>query len=174
MKTLEDYMSQYAAYHRDRRNIATHLVGIPLIVLALTVLLSRPAVHLIGLWASPALLVALAATTFYLLLDVSLGVVMLVLLSLCLWFGAWVAAQPTGVWLSIGAGGFIVGWVFQFIGHACEGRKPAFVDDLAGLVIGPLFVVAEVLFMMSLRTTLRQHIEARAESLRRQFQAPKH
>ena len=29
-----DLMAQYAAYHRDRRNIATHFVGIPLIVIA--------------------------------------------------------------------------------------------------------------------------------------------
>src|SRR3982751_2786976 len=29
-----ELMVQYAAYHRDRRNIATHFVGIPLIVFA--------------------------------------------------------------------------------------------------------------------------------------------
>ena len=26
-----DLMTQYAAYHRDRRNITTHFIGIPLI-----------------------------------------------------------------------------------------------------------------------------------------------
>ena len=43
MKTLVDQLAQYADYHRDRRNIATHFVGIPVSVLALQVLLSRPA-----------------------------------------------------------------------------------------------------------------------------------
>ena len=43
MKTLTDQLAQYAVYHRDRRNIATHFVGIPMIVVALAVLLSRPA-----------------------------------------------------------------------------------------------------------------------------------
>lgn len=43
MKTLVDHLSQYANYHRDPRNIATHFVGIPMIVLAVTILLSRPA-----------------------------------------------------------------------------------------------------------------------------------
>ncbi|HEY2608686.1 MAG TPA: Mpo1-like protein, partial [Paraburkholderia sp.] len=43
MSTLTQQLTQYAAYHRDRRNIATHFIGIPLIVLALAVLLSRPA-----------------------------------------------------------------------------------------------------------------------------------
>ncbi|MFX7973054.1 Mpo1-like protein, partial [Acinetobacter baumannii] len=36
-----DLMAQYAAYHRDRRNIATHFIGIPLIVFAISALLAR-------------------------------------------------------------------------------------------------------------------------------------
>ena len=59
---------------------------------------------------------------------------------------AWSAAQTTGTWLALGIGLFFVGWVIQFIGHIFEGRKPAFVDDLIGLVVGPLFVVAEAGF----------------------------
>jgi uncharacterized membrane protein YGL010W len=43
MKTLTDQLANYAAYHRDRRNIATHFVGIPMIVVAVATLLARPA-----------------------------------------------------------------------------------------------------------------------------------
>ena len=32
-------LTQYATYHRDRRNIQTHLVGVPIIVFAIGVLL---------------------------------------------------------------------------------------------------------------------------------------
>ena len=42
MKSLESHLTTYARYHRDRRNIATHFVGIPMIVLGVTSLLSRP------------------------------------------------------------------------------------------------------------------------------------
>ena len=42
MKSGLDQLSKYAQYHRDRRNIATHLVGVPMIVFAVIVLLSRP------------------------------------------------------------------------------------------------------------------------------------
>ena len=45
-------------------------------------------------------------------------------------------------------GFFVVGWVIQFIGHYYEGRKPAFVDDLVGLLVGPMFVIAEALFAL--------------------------
>ena len=41
MRSLTDQLSQYATYHRDRRNVLTHFVGIPMIVLALTTLLGR-------------------------------------------------------------------------------------------------------------------------------------
>ena len=38
MKTLTDQLAQYGAYHRDPRNIATHIVGVPMIMLAVVVL----------------------------------------------------------------------------------------------------------------------------------------
>ncbi|MES2530472.1 MAG: Mpo1-like protein [Pseudomonadota bacterium] len=167
MKTLEDELAQYAAYHRDSRNIATHFVGIPLIVLAVTVLLSRPSHDIAGIPLSPALIAALAACAYYLRLDLRLGMLMTLLMGLSVWFGAWAARQPTGAWLAIGIGGFVVGWVFQFIGHAWEGRKPAFVDDLIGLIIGPLFVVAEALFTLGFMAALRERVEQRAGHVRR-------
>ncbi|POD72458.1 hypothetical protein BKM17_20845 [Pseudomonas syringae group genomosp. 3] len=162
MKTLVDHLSQYASYHRDSRNILTHFVGIPLIVLAVAVLLSRPGWTISGLWISPAALLALGSTVFYLRLDKALGGVMAVLLALCIWAGANLAQQATMVWLSAGVGLFVIGWVIQFIGHYYEGRKPAFIDDLTGLIIGPLFVVAELAFLMGLRKPLQHAIEERS------------
>ena len=60
-------------------------------------------------------------------------------------------AQALGlaVWQA-GLGLFAIGWVIQFIGHYFEGRKPAFVDDLVGLLVGPMFVVGEVLMWAGL------------------------
>lgn len=162
MKSLIDHLGQYATYHRDRRNIATHFVGIPLIVLAVAVLLSRPGLSVFGLWWSPASLTAIAAVGFYLRLDLRFGCVMTGLLALCLWVGAVLAVQGIGTWLGWGLGLFVVGWVMQFVGHYYEGRKPAFVDDLMGLAVGPLFVVAEVAFLLGLRDDVRRAVEERA------------
>lgn len=162
MKTLVEQLGQYAAYHRDRRNVHTHLVGVPLIVLAVTALLSRPVWLVDGVALSPAVAAALAASLFYLRLDLRLGALMAALMALSAWCGAWCAAQSTAAWLALGAGGFVVGWIIQFVGHYFEGRKPAFVDDIVGLLIGPLFVVAELLFMLGLRPELQRAIEARA------------
>ena len=162
MKTLVDHLAQYAAYHRDRRNIASHFIGIPLIVLAVAVLLSRPGLQLAGLWLSPATLTALAAAAFYLRLDLRFGLLMAALLWLCLWAGALLALQSTALWLGSGLGLFFIGWIIQFVGHYYEGRKPAFVDDLMGLLIGPLFVAAEAAFLLGLRQEVEQAVVQRA------------
>ncbi|WP_322062137.1 DUF962 domain-containing protein [Paraburkholderia sp. J63] len=173
MRNLTEQLTQYAEYHRDARNIATHFVGIPMIVLALAVLLSRPVWTSlgtsIGTWPlhgvplSPAWFLFGAATLYYLVLDVPLGLMMAAFSALCLAFGAWLAQQGTAAWLAGGIGLFVVGWIFQFVGHiAWEHRKPAFADDLIGLVIGPLFVLAEALFGLGWRPALRAAIEAKA------------
>ncbi|AEA66322.1 MULTISPECIES: DUF962 domain-containing protein [Pseudomonas] len=161
MKSLVDHLSQYAAYHRDPRNIASHFIGIPLIFVAVAVLLSRPGWPVGAVLVSPALLVAVASAWFYLRLELRLGVLMTVLLGLALWLGQVLAAQSTLVWLGSGLGMFVVGWVIQFVGHYYEGRKPAFVDDLTGLIVGPLFVVVEAGFLLGLRGELKQAIEER-------------
>ena len=162
MKSFVDYLSQYAAYHRDKRNIATHFVGIPMIVAAVAILLSRPVVmHLDGVALSPALLVIVLTSLFYLRLDLRFGVAMTMFLLVCLWLGQLLAGAGTVAWLVWGIGLFVVGWIFQFVGHYYEGRKPAFVDDVIGLIIGPLFVAAEVAFAMGLRKEVQHAVEAK-------------
>ena len=161
MKTLTDHLAQYGAYHRDPRNISTHFVGVPMIMLAVTILLSRPAWAVGGLLVTPALLVAVATGIFYLRLDLRFGAFMALVLALSLTVSQWLAAQSTSVWLGAGIGLFVVGWIIQFIGHYYEGKKPAFVDDLVGLFVGPLFLAAEAAFALKLRLEVKDAVEAR-------------
>ncbi len=52
------------------------------------------------------------------------------------------ASIPVGatiVGLPLAAAMFTVGWTFQFVGHAFEGKKPSFVDDRRQLVVGLLW-----------------------------------
>jgi uncharacterized membrane protein YGL010W len=171
MKTLIDHLAQYADYHRDRRNVATHFVGVPMIFVAVAILLSRP-VWLPAGWPlevlplSPAVAVTAAAVLFWLRLDRPLGLAMLAVSLLSLWIGARAAAASTPAWLGWGVGLFVIGWIIQFVGHYWEGRKPAFVDDLVGLLVGPLFVVAETAFVLGMRRPLRDAINARLAAQR--------
>jgi uncharacterized membrane protein YGL010W len=156
MKTITEQLTTYASYHRDRRNIATHFFGIPMITIGVAVLLSRPGWGLL----TPATIVALGASLYYLRLEARFGALMTVLMAGNLAIGLTVAQQSTAVWLATGLTLFIVGWVIQFIGHAYEGKKPAFVDDLVGLLLGPLFITAEVVFALGLRREMLAAIEA--------------
>jgi len=170
MRSVIDTLSQYASYHRDRRNIATHVVGIPAIVLGIEALLSRPwlAIHAVPqVPLTLALGCTLSAGGFYVALDRRYGAAMAAFLGASLWIGTCVAALSTRAWLLGSAGLFVGGWVLQFIGHAFEGKKPAFVDDIVGLLVGPLFVVAEVGFALGLRHDVRVAIEERVGALSR-------
>ena len=51
MRTATELLAQYAAYHRDRRNIVSHFVGVPMIVFSIGVLLARPALSAGGVVA---------------------------------------------------------------------------------------------------------------------------
>lgn len=166
MKSLVDHLSQYAAYHRDSRNIITHVIGIPMIVVAVAILLSRPSLILFGWPLSPAVMVAAAGALFYLRLDLRFGAVMTGLLALSVLAGQALAAESTAVWLGWGLGLFVIGWIIQFVGHYYEGRKPAFVDDVMGLAVGPLFIVAEIAFWLGLRDDVRRVVEERSGPVR--------
>ena len=148
MTPLDQYLAKYAAYHRDPRNIATHFVGIPMIVFSLFVILQKPSFELGGFLLTPALFVFIASTVFYFKLNGAYGLAMALLHGALLLLATPFAHASIGIWLAAGVGVFFVGWVIQFIGHYFEGRKPAFVDDMSGLIIGPLFVVAEFGFLL--------------------------
>jgi len=164
MNPLEQHLIQYAAYHRDRRNIATHFIGIPMIVVAIMSFLARPALTVnelpwLELTISPALVLYLLGGLYYLWLDLRFGLSMALLNALALWLGLQLAALDWSHWLGWSLGIFIGGWTLQALGHYWEGRKPAFMDDIRGLAIGPLFVVAEAGFALGFRREIERQIE---------------
>jgi len=159
-------MVQYAHYHRDRRNIATHVVGIPLIFLSIGVLLLGPAWSVAGQTLTLAWAMWALTSLWYLgrgtvLLGVTTSVVNGVLIALAHEVPHLAQALGLAVWQA-GLGLFFIGWVLQFIGHYFEGRKPAFLDDLVGLLVGPMFVVGELLMSVGLLQRMRMDIERQA------------
>ena len=40
---------------------------------------------------------------------------------------------------------FVVGWIFQLVGHKYEGNQPKFLSNLVYLLIGPLYIFEEAL-----------------------------
>ncbi len=163
-------MVQYANYHRDRRNIASHLVGIPLIFLSIGVLLLTPSWTVAGHELSLAWIAWALTSLWYLsrgdiVLGLATSLVNGALIAVAHQVPPWAAAWGVSVWQA-GLGLFVIGWFFQFVGHYFEGRKPAFVDDLVGLLVGPMFVVGELLMGMGLLQKMRSDIEREAGPIR--------
>lgn len=164
MRGATDLLVQYAATHRDRRNIISHFIGVPMVVFALGVLLARPAFALGGWALTPAWVVFAALAAWYLTrgnlpLGVAVSAAIGVLVALAQRFGD----SGTAAWLAWGVGCFVFGGLIQFAGRWYEGRKPpAFLDNPVGLLVGPMFVVAEALFSFGWGKALLAEIERRA------------
>jgi uncharacterized membrane protein YGL010W len=136
--TLKAHFADYAAFHGTAGNRACHYIGIPLIVLSILALLARvPLFPLGGYTVTAAEVFLLLVTVYYVTLDVVLAVIMLVASAALLALG-----KPLPILAS--AGLFVLGWIFQFVGHyVYEKRSPAFYKNFAHLLVGPLWIVAK-------------------------------
>jgi len=162
MVTIEQNLTQYAAYHRDRRNIATHFVGVPMIVFSVVLALAVVEIPAGPVVLTLAAIASIAASIYYLKLDLTLGITMAVaLFAMCAAASEITHRAGTGLALGIAATIFVVGWAIQFLGHKWEGMKPAFIDDAKQLLIGPIFVCAEAYFLCGAMQHLRKYIEDR-------------
>lgn len=150
----------YASYHRDARNRATHLIGIPAIVFSLLVPLALWRFHLLGLDASAAWVVAVLALGGWIALDAMIGLAMVIAMVPMLIVAGWIAKSfgATPAWI-VFAAFFIGGWIFQLVGHVWEGRRPALVDNLFQAFIGPMFIMAEVLMWLGLKQDLKAVVD---------------
>ena len=162
MKSLDEQMAIYAAYHRNQWNKLTHFVGVPAIVFAILIPMSWIPLGA-GVTLGQAFLGVVLA--YYLLLDIPVGLATGII-SFALLYAAELAAG-TGIasgWIWFGTS-FVGGWIFQLVGHAFEGHKPALADNLFQILIAPIFLVAELFFALGLKREVLEKIEARLAQL---------
>ncbi len=172
MKSVEEQLSTYKSVHLSRTNIKTHFIGIPLIIWAIMVWMSLVTIPLSsdsGYSISLAVGVCTLVSVYYFLLNTSLAIGQIVFFVPTLYTANIVAQNDGAGWIA--AAVFFVGWVFQFIGHHYEKAKPAFVDDLNQLLIGPLFIMAEIFFMAGSLKSLDKKVTEKAIEKRRVFEA---
>src|SRR5438874_1349144 len=138
MPPIRSLFADYAAYHQTKGNKWFHRVGIPLIMISLLGLLTNANVTVGGLRVDLAMLLIAVAEVVYLILDWRLGAVMLVVSVGFYFLGA---AMP--LWLNVTL--FVLGWIFQFLGHSVyEKKSPAFLTNALHLLVGPLWILNDV------------------------------
>ena len=163
LRPATELLKQYAEYHRDRRNIITHFVGVPMIVFAVGVLLARPEFAVGSVTVTAAWVVYALAALWYVTRGLfALGAATSAGIGVLMLLAHQVSGGSVALWLAWGVGFFVVGWIIQFVGHYYEGRKPAFADDLVGLLVGPMFVTLELLAQAGLFKGLVADIERHA------------
>ena len=166
MKTLEDQMCFYAAYHQDARNKATHFIGVPMIVVSLFIPLAWLKINLGGFVLNGAIVFAGVLLVYYFFLDVVLALVTAVFTGLFLVAAEWLAAQGAAAgWSAFGVL-FVGGWILQLLGHVFEGRKPALADNLFQIFIAPIFLCAELAFALGYKPRLHAAVQERALLMR--------
>ncbi len=149
-------LASYASVHRDRRNKATHFVGIPIIVFSLLLLLSLWRFDVGDRQWTVSLAATIVAVLGWMALDLGIGVIMGLIMAAA-WYAAEALAGALGstqsVWIAFLAL-FVGGWVLQFLGHHYEGKRPALLDNIFQGFIGPMFLVAEALVVTGRRPDL--------------------
>src|SRR3954469_18036542 len=157
MTTLKQQLESYAAYHRDPRNKLTHFVGVPLVTFSLFLVLGWfRFVHAPELPITGATIFFLVVFFYYLRLDWSVALLQAPVNLLLLYLADRAAVLPFARSFAIFFIAFVVGWIFQLTGHAIEGRRPALADNFLQIFNAPLFLTAEVLFLLGFRNDLRE------------------
>ncbi len=139
MQTIEALFADYGSYHQTPGNKAFHRLGIPMIVFSLIGMLTE--VHLFmlgGVRYDLAMIVIAAASAYYFAVEWRLALAMIAVSVLFYFLGA---AVPFWINLTL----FVVGWIFQFIGHKVyEHKNPAFFRNFLHLLVGPLWILNDV------------------------------
>jgi len=148
MKTIDQWLEEYGESHRHKTNKLIHWICVPTIMFTvLGFFISIPRGDLFNWAPAEAAFVAnwggvllLLAGLFYLRLSFAMFVGM-TLIALAMLYGAHQLEKFTTLW-QVCLAVFVVAWIFQFIGHKIEGKKPSFFRDVQFLLIGPAWLLS--------------------------------
>lgn len=140
MKDLAQWLTEYGQSHQNPLNQKIHKVAVPGIFLSVVGFIwSIPAIQLYGLTLNWVWVIVIPVMVFYYRLSLSVFLMMLGFTLACIAL-IWSLEQLQVSVLIVALLLFSVLWLFQFIGHKIEGRKPSFFEDVQFLLIGPIWV----------------------------------
>lgn len=156
MKSIEEQMSFYQAYHYHPLNKLSHFIGIPLIIFSLLLLLSSLRTTILGFEITSALLFIATVWVYYVFLDLLYALSSLIIIIPLLYFADFYSQNDAMIYIFLLC--FIIGWIIQLIGHYYEGRKPALVDNFFQIFIAPLFLIAELYYHFGFRKNQQEMV----------------
>ncbi len=149
MPKIDAYFKDYGLYHQTAGNRRTHVVGIPLIVVAVLswashwvwIAPSGPALPASLFQLDFAEFIIVLVSCWYVFLDWKLGLPFIPTLYGLYWVGRAISPELAAIF-------FIAGWALQFLGHGLyEKKSPAFLKNVEHLLIGPIWVFSKFLHL---------------------------
>lgn len=147
MTKLDQLLTEYSVSHQNSTNKFIHWIAVPSIVFSLLGLI----------WAIPmpefmkqypyfnwASIVIAFALYYYYKLSPILAFTMIIVVGLFSFLIVQLEYNELNGGLALWkvcAIIFVVAWIFQFIGHKIEGKKPSFLKDVQFLLIGPIWLL---------------------------------
>jgi uncharacterized membrane protein YGL010W len=140
LRRVDQLLAHYDESHRHPANELIHFIAIPLIMLTLVGLMyeAHPLLAYAFLAASMVFYYQLSRVFFITMVGVSALMLLLV-------------HAMGALRLEMCIGIFLIAWIFQFVGHAVEGKKPSFFEDIQYLWVGPLFVLSKLFAKFGIR-----------------------
>jgi len=156
MRTAAQWLDDYGVSHCNPSNKLLHWICVPVIVWCVIGLLwSLPVpggLHAPLPLANWGTLAVLAALVYYAFLSVPLALGALPVLAAMLWSIDWFERSTSVPLWSVCVALFVLAWIGQFIGHAIEGKRPSFFKDVQFLLIGPLWLLADLYRRLGMRS----------------------
>ncbi|MEX1034944.1 MAG: Mpo1-like protein [Sneathiella sp.] len=140
-------LTEYGSSHQNKQNKLIHWIAVPIIAWTIIALFwSIPVPDAFNAipylnWATIALFLTVI---YYAALSWTLAIGMVLFAILCIGLvGAYETMPVPGLSLwQFAIIAFVVAWIFQFIGHKIEGKKPSFFKDVQFLLIGPAWLMS--------------------------------
>ncbi|EGI77952.1 Mpo1 family 2-hydroxy fatty acid dioxygenase [Hylemonella gracilis] len=139
-RRVDQLLDHYGESHQNPANELIHYAAIPLIMLSIVGLIF--AIHPLAAYAfiGASLIYYIRLSRLFTLAMAAISAIGLALVHL-------MGDYRVAICASI----FVVAWIFQFIGHRIEGKKPSFFEDVQYLWVGPLFVLSHLFLKRGLR-----------------------
>lgn len=156
MRKIDLLFAEYSESHRNSTNKLIHWICVPLIFWSILGFISLIPSKSIGfIYIGEISYVSFAAialvTIFYMRLSFVVSIIMFVLMVIMESFAYGINIRfKENSWI-VYFSVFVITWIFQFVGHKIEGKKPSFLKDLQFLLVGPIWLLSFILKKLGIR-----------------------
>ncbi len=161
-------LTGYAAAHQHPFNVAVHLIGIPIIMLGVSIPLTWVAIEIGDFRFTLAQGLVVGIFAFYMTLDSVFALVFLIFGLIIAYLASLIGTMDHSTAGMIAAAAFFGGYLAQFVGHAVEKSMPVLVKHpIQANLAAPFFTIVEIFHILGFRKSLFDEVRNQIAQRRR-------